>query len=254
MACDLKGRGILVTRAAHQASGLIQLIESHQGRAVVLPAIEIAPCQDPEAALALLQQSWDLAIFISPNAVRFAAELLSEQQLQSQQVAAVGNATARALQTVGWPPNLIPQGRYDSEGLLMLPALQQMHERRVLIVRGVGGRPLLGDSLKARGAEVGYAEVYRRLRPAVDPAPLLDRWRSQVDMVTATSAEVLDNLVAILGNAGWPLLRETPLLVISERMLARANELGFTQVLRASAADDQALLSALCDWTVNSGR
>jgi uroporphyrinogen-III synthase len=124
----------------------------------------------------------------------------------------------------------------------------------VLIVRGVGGRPLLGDTLRARGAEVGYAEVYRRLRPAADPTPLLARWRVEVDLVTATSAELLDNLVAMLGESGWPLLRETPLLVISERMAQRANALGFTQVVGAPGADDESVLDALCDWCSKSAR
>jgi uroporphyrinogen-III synthase len=69
-----------------------------------------------------------------------------------------------------------------------------------------------------------------------------------VDIVTATSAEVLDNLVAMLGAAGWPLLRETPLLVISERMAERASNLGFAQIVMASGADDSAVLNALCSW------
>lgn len=248
MACNLEGKGILVTRAAHQAAGLVGLIESHGGRAIAFPALEIGPPRDSTAAEELLGQSWDLAIFISPNAVRFATRLLAAKRLNSAHVAAVGEATAQSLREAGLPADLVPDGRYDSEGLLALPALRQMEGRRVLIIRGEGGRPLLGDSLRTRGAKVGYAEVYRRLRPATDPAPLLKRWRSEVDLATATSAEVLDNLVAMLGESGWPLLRETPLLVISERMAARAHGLGFTQVLQASGADDAALLRGLCEW------
>lgn len=254
MACDLRGSGVLVTRAAHQAAGLRALIESRNGRAIACPALEIASSRDPGTVRELLRRHWDLAIYISPNAVRFANDLLAGERLRAAQTAAVGAATASALSDLGCPPDLIPAGRYDSEGLLALPELQQMRERRVLIIRGEGGRPLLGDSLRARGAKVGYAEVYRRLRPATDPAPLLARWRSEVDVVTATSAEVLDNLVAMLGTAGWPLLRETPLVVISDRMAARARERGFTQVLTAAGADDEALLAALCDWVADSAR
>jgi len=248
MGCELDGKGVLVTRAAHQASGLTGLIEANGGRAIPFPALAIGPSPDRAAALDLLCQSWDLTIFISPNAVRHAAELLAGAKLRTQHIAAVGKATAQCLRDVGWPADLVPAGSFDSEGLLALPELKQMRDRQVLIVRGEGGRPLLGDSLGARGAKVGYAEVYRRLRPATDPAPLLDRWHSDVDIVTATSAEVLDNLVAMLGAPGWPLLRETPLLVISERMAARATELGFAQIVLASGADDSAVLDALCGW------
>jgi uroporphyrinogen-III synthase len=252
MACNLECRGVLVTRAAHQASGLAGLIESQGGRAICFPALEIGSARDSASALELLQQHWDLAVFISPNAVRYAVELLAGGRLQSHQIAAVGEATARALRNTGMPADLIPQHRYDSEGLLALPELQQLRNRRVLIVRGEGGRRLLGDSLRARGAKVGYAEVYQRMKPVVDPAVLLQHWQADVDIVTATSAEVLDNLVAMLGEPGAPLLRLTPLLVISERMAARARELGFKQVLQASGADDASVMKALCEWVENS--
>ncbi len=250
MACNLKGKGVLVTRAAHQAAGLSALIASSGGRAVAFPCLEIAPAGDSAAARErLVGQRWDLAVFISPNAVRHAVALLAGERLQARHIAAVGEATARGLRTAGMPADRVPEQRFDSEGLLALPELQRMQGQAVVIVRGEGGRPLLGDSLRARGAKVGYAEVYRRLRPATDPAPLLARWDDEVDIVTATSAEVLDNLVAMLGEAGWPRLRSTPLVVISERMAERARGLGFAQVLSATAADDAAVLRRLCDWT-----
>jgi uroporphyrinogen-III synthase len=253
MACYLKGKGVLVTRAVHQARGLCRLIESQGGRPVCFPALKIGPGSESAAALELLQQAWDLVIFISPNAVRFAANLLVGVELRWGQIAAVGEATAKALGSAGISPDLIPAGRYDTEGLLALPELQQMGQRQVLIVRGEGGRPLLGDTLQARGAKVGYAEIYRRLRPDADPALLLAHW-SDVDIVTATSAELLDNLVAMIGEKGWPLLRETPLLVISERMVKRAKALGFKQVLRAVGADDASMLAALCEWIESSSK
>ncbi len=253
MACDLEGRGVLITRAAHQATGLIGLVESHNGRAIPFPALGIGPSRNVETARAWLAQAWELVVFISPNAVAFAVELLREAPLQAVHIAAVGAATAQALQAAGSPADLLPQGRFDSEGLLALPQLQQIEGRRVLIVRGEGGRPLLGDTLRARGAKVEYAEVYRRLRPEVDPAPLLQRWSAEVDVVTATSAEVLDNLLAMLGRQGQELLLKTPLLVISERMAQRAGELGFDRLLQASGADDAAVLAALCDWVADSG-
>jgi uroporphyrinogen-III synthase len=249
MACKLDGKGVLVTRAIHQASALAGLVESQGGRAICFPALRIVAGPEPSVAREQLLQAWDLVIFISPNAVRFGIDLLAGVQLQSRHIAAVGGATAKALHQAGMHVDLIPPvGRYDSEGLLALTELQKMQQQRVLIVRGRGGRPLLGDTLQARGAKVGYAEVYQRLRPDTDPTSLLQRWPVDVDIVTATSTELLVNLVAMLGDEGWPLLRQTPVLVISDRMVERAKALGFTQVVRASGADDASLLSALCQW------
>jgi uroporphyrinogen-III synthase len=48
--------------------------------------------------------------------------------------------------------------------------------KRVIIFRGEGGRELLGETLKQRGAAVEYVSCYRRARPQLDPAPLLKLW------------------------------------------------------------------------------
>jgi uroporphyrinogen-III synthase len=244
---DLKGRGILVTRAVHQAEGLTQQIQVSQGRPIRFPALEIAACEQPDRIRGLLLQRWDVIIFVSPNAVVYALKLLSGDRLQAT-LGAVGRATAAALRHYGYSIDLLPADRYDSEGLLMLAPLQEMAGKRVLIVRGKGGRALLGESLQTRGAEVGYAEVYRRIKPIVDPNPLLAQWQEQIDLVTATSIEVLDNLIALLGERGWPLLRATPLLVISERMRKEAENKGFETILLAPGADDDAIMSTIQKW------
>ncbi|MCU7877534.1 MAG: uroporphyrinogen-III synthase [Candidatus Thiodiazotropha sp. (ex Lucinoma borealis)] len=248
-ACDLKGRGILVTRASHQSEGLSRLIQGCQGRAVCFPALEIVASKRVEQALELLRQSWDVMIFISPNAVHYALGLLPDGRMQGRLLAAVGRATAAALEGAGYGIDLLPVDRYDSEGLLMLPPLQQLIGQKVLIVRGEGGRPFLGNSLQARGAEVGYAEVYRRVRPKTDPEPLLKCWTQEIDLVIATSNEVLQNLIEMLGEKGLPLLQRTPLLVISERMRREAENRGFKTVLLASGADDIAIMTAIRNWT-----
>ncbi|MEW8506594.1 MAG: uroporphyrinogen-III synthase [Candidatus Thiodiazotropha sp.] len=248
---DFKGRGILVTRASHQAEGLTQGIEAAAGRAIRFPALEIAASEQPQTAVELLRRSWDLIIFVSPNAVLHARKLLAGNRLRGV-LGAVGEATAAALRHSGYSIDLIPGERFDSEGLLMLPQLQQMSGKRVLIVRGEGGRRVLGDSLRARGAEVGYAEVYRRRLPQADSAPLLARWRQQVDLVTVTSVEVMRNLITLLGEPGWPLLSRTPILVISERMRREAEKLGFCSVMVAAGADDGAIMAAIQAWIDDS--
>jgi len=156
----------------------------------------------------------------------------------------VGAATAQALAALGCAPDLMPE-HYDSEGLLALPALAHPAGQRVLIVRGEGGRALLGETLAGRGAQVYFAEVYRRGLPAVDAGPLLACWERDVQVVTVTSGEILDNLARLLGAAGRSRLCTTPLVVISERLQQAATALGVAQVMRAAGADDAALLAAL---------
>lgn len=242
--CDLAGIGVLVTRPAPQSEGLCRLIAQCGGRALAFPVMEIQPPGNSEQARALLARAWDLVIFISPNAVRFALALAGMLPT-AKRTAVVGRGTARALEAAGARADLMPE-RHDSEGLLELPELARVAGQRVLILRGEGGRPLLGDVLVERGADLSYAEVYRRVRPVVDAAPLLARWGRDVRVVTATSVEILENLRALLGARGYGRLRSTPLVVVSERMLHSAEEMGIERIVRAEGASDTALLEALC--------
>jgi len=245
--CDLGGLGVLVTRPAGQAEGLCRLIEDAGGRAIPFPTIAIAPVADPEPARQRLAQDWELVIFVSRNAVEQALPLCPGGRLPgTRRLAAVGAATAKALAEAGGAPDLVPAGRFDSESLLADPALAEVSGWRVLIVRGAGGRTLLADTLRARGAEVAYAEVYRRALPAADVAGLLARWDDEVQIVTATSGEVLDNLLALVGEGGRAVLLATPLVVVSERTAAAARGLGFQHVEVAERADDESLRAALC--------
>jgi len=245
--CLLSGRHILVTRPAEQAAPLCALIRAAGGVPIAFPTVAIQPIQPADSARALLGARWDLIVFVSRNAVIQALALLPERRLpDATRIAAVGAGTASALRAAGRAPDLIPDARFDSEGLLELPTLQQVAGQRILIVRGVGGRPLLGDMLTQRGAEVVYAEVYRRALPNVDAVPLIPDWRAAALLLTATSDEVLNNLYRLIPEAEHPWLRGRPLAVFSQRTAATAMELGFRTVAVAAESSDMALLDALC--------
>jgi uroporphyrinogen-III synthase len=134
--------------------------------------------------------------------------------------------------------------------LLALPAMQQVAGRRVVIFRGNGGREHLAETLRQRGARVDYIEAYRREQPDVDIAPLLAQWRAgAIDIATVNSAQSLVNLAGLMESGGAALLRATPLLVVTRRMLPVARQLGFAEVpVVAEDATDAAVLRALMDW------
>ena len=92
------------------------------------------------------------------------------------------------------------------------------------------------------------AEGIRRARPESDPAPLLKRWREGgIAAVTVTSREVFANLAAMLGEAGAPQLRMTPLFAPHERIAAAARAWGVVDAC-ATPAGDAGLVSGLVDW------
>ncbi len=247
--CNLHGLNVLVTRPAEQAADFSEMISAAHGRPVGFPALEILGPEDKQQVREQLKDlsRMNLLIFVSANAVRYAFPLLPDQIPLDLRVAAVGKATARALQEVGLDPTLVPESSYDSEGLLALPALQDVKGWRVLIVRGDGGREHLRETLEARGASVEYVGVYRRRLPRRNPANLIANWDRLVDVVTVTSVQVLDNLFTLLGEAGANQLRQTPLVVASQRIATRAAGRGCQQVLVSPSALDRDMLATLCD-------
>ncbi|GAA5524306.1 uroporphyrinogen-III synthase [Microbulbifer aestuariivivens] len=215
--------------------------------------LAIEPVTDESGCQAIKQRILDFdqvdhAIFVSGNAVRFGLEWLDSYWPQlpiGPRFYAIGSATARALITAGIPCHS-GGDTMDSEALLALPALQRPGNDKVLIFRGRGGRPLIGETLRQRGADVRYCELYHRALPE-NAAAQLGAYLHKPDAITVHSGETLHNLARCVDAAEKHSLRETPLICPSARVAALAGDLGFTRPAAATNAGDQAMLKALED-------
>lgn len=251
---DLAGLRVVITRPSHQGADLQHQLEQAGARPLIFPLLAIDRPADPAAAQQALGRlpDYDLLIFISPNAVEHALPLLPDGLPPNLTLACVGRGTARALQQqAGRSPDLVPQQGHDSEALLALPALQaeQICDKKVLIVRGEGGREKLATSLCARGAQVGYAEVYRRVKPDNDPETLLGPLRrGEIDIITLSSSDALANLLEF-GQGERETLQHTPLVVFHQRIADAARQRGFNGPIRVcEQPGDQGLLDTLRHW------
>ena len=248
----LTGINILVTRPAHQAVDLAARIRLAGGNPVLFPVLEILDAQDQRPLLDVVRRlhEFDLAIFISPNAVNKAMDLIRTKRTlpPGLKFAAVGQGTARALGNFGVAEVIVPTLRFDSEALLDMAELQQVDGKRVVIFRGDNGREFLGDSLLERGAALEYVECYRRIKPSTDIAPLLSAWATgKINAITITSTEGLRNLFDMAGETGQIYLKRSPLFVSHERIALTAKKLGLTQVF-VTAAGDEGLLRGLVNY------
>ena len=221
-------------------------------RPVLFPVLAIFDIEDPaplqEAALRLDGVDW--VAFVSPNAVEKAlgAILALRPWPSGLRAATVGKSSEQALAKHGVTDVVAPRERFDSEALLELPELQQMAGKCVMIFRGDGGRELLGDTLRQRGASVEYVTCYRRGRPALDPAPLLKLWsEGRLDAVTVTSSEGLRNLMDMVGKLGQTWLKKTPLFVPHQRIAGVARAIGCREVILTGPGDD-GLLAGLLEY------
>ncbi len=240
----LAGKIIAVTRPQAQAGPLAAAIAAQGGQLLIFPLLEIGPAADPQplaTAVARLAD-YSLAVFISPNAVAYAlpAILARGPWPAGLQPAAVGQGTVKALAAHGIAGCVAPRERFDSEALLDLPELAagQVAGKRVAIFRGDGGRELLAETLRARGAEVDCITCYCRSGPAGGVAPLLAAWRAgKLDALTVSSSEGLRYLVDLLDAEGRRYLQKTPVFVPHARIAENARALGLSNIILTDAAD-----------------
>lgn len=239
----LAGRHIVVTRPTGQAVHLAEALAELGAKPVLFPVLAIEALDDPAPLLdaAIRLDGYDLAVFVSPNAVDHAlGPILARRAWPAGlRAATVGRSSEQALARHGIREVIAPRDRFDSEALLELPELAQVAGWKVVVFRGDGGRELLGETLAQRGARVDYVTSYRRGIPRQSPEPLLKLWNDgRLDAVTATSSEGLRNLHAMVGKLGQSWLRATPLFVPHARIAGQAADLGHKQVVLTGPGDD----------------
>ena len=259
MSCQLQGQVILNTRPAHQQGELSRLLQADGATLLSFPVIDIEATGN-HAQLQTLASNlgdYDILLFVSRNAVDGALRVFDLTRLNpAVRFGVIGTATQQAL-AVALPPGpfdlqacLVAGAPYNSETLLAAPALQRVEGKRILILRGQQGRNLLGDQLVARGAQVNYAEVYRRALPPVDFAGFNTLVSAAFPtLVVLTSNEGKHNLVKLVDEPAARALLRVPWLLISERMRESALNLGHNAALLiARNASDSGIRQAICDW------
>src|SRR3569833_3456597 len=155
MSTALPGLTVMVTRPAHQAVRLCELIRAAGGEALANPVLEIGTVEDaaPVRALLARRDEFDIALFVSSNAVDHAAALGVEHGVPpTLKLAAVGQRTAESLRSHFGRVDIEAPPPYNRETLLATRALQQVKGKRSVIARGAGGRELLAETLRTRRA------------------------------------------------------------------------------------------------------
>ena len=247
--CDLNQARILVTRPAHQSKNLCAIIAAKKGIPISFPTLEIFPILlDVKDVECQLNQA-DGLIFTSANAVTLYCSQLDDAkiaQLRTKFCMAIGKATANALTTMGVSVDLMPEQGYNSESLLTLLVNQKNIPKHIVIVRGENGRETLFEALTKCGVTVEYQNVYRRVIPNIDCKDIVQLIiKKQLNVITATSGDAIQNLVTMLPLAQHDMLKQLPLVVISERIKDIAKSLGFQWISIAEQPSDDAILMAV---------
>jgi uroporphyrinogen-III synthase len=242
----LNGIGIAITRPVDQANKLAKLIGDAGGTPILFPLIEITPLADYSQFETVISEisDYDWALFISSNAVQNGMPRLIKQGVPSNlKFAAIGPVTSKELQRFGVTNVLSPKDRFDSESLLALPEMQDMQGKMVMIFRGIGGREILADTLKQRGAQVTFAECYQRINPQNNCDFLTQLWvEKKLQGIVITSSEAMRHLIEMAGDAAW--LKHIMLFVNNARIAELPAKRGF-EVKAAETIGDEAMLKEL---------
>lgn len=243
----LNGQGVLVTRPAGQQEALVAALTDAGATVLSFPVIEIVPRARSviETEAGNLDPP-DVSIFVSANAVEYGIDFAGGR------VAAIGPATAAAIEAAGASVDLVAEGGFSSEDLLGTAALHDVAGKTVRIIRGSRGRELLAETLSSRGAVVQYLGVYDRRLPAYS-ADEIDRleahWRSgDIDVIVVMSVESFDNLTQLLPKHLVPALNEARLVTPAKRVLKEI-EARFpgADVSLAEAPDAGAIVEAVIE-------
>lgn len=242
----LAGTRIAITRPAGTGAGWARRVRAVGGTPLLLPGSSLRAVPDPTAVAKTLRAALagDSLIFTSPAAVRFAAQLMPLRT--RARVLAPGAGTLRALRRTGCGQAIAP-AREDSEGILALPALQNVGGQRIGIIGAAGGRGLLARELAARGAIVTHVHVYQRVpaRLGRRHAGALRQTVRQPLYVLLSSAEALANILAALPPDAHRTLLSGTAVVSSARIDEAARAAGFKRVLPAGSAHATDLLATV---------
>jgi len=238
---------ILLTRPQGRNQSMIEALNEKGVSHIVTPLLNVQATDIGlhQSSIEQFNQA-DIVIFISTNAVKFASQALNQQFPDSAQFYAVGNATSQALLALGITSHKAPQECQQTEGLLTLEQLQNISNKKIVIVRGVGGREALAEALTSRGAIVNYWEAYQRGCPKLDKNNVIQGWQNaEIDTIVVTSGEILDNLIKLVPKELFAWLRACHIIVPSSRVQEQALANGLQHVTNAKAANCKAILSAL---------
>lgn len=219
---SLRGRTIVLTRAASDNDAWRETLASLGARVIEVPSIRFVPVEDAEKWSEVLHRRREIThlVVTSRHAADFFAERIRAAGLHPSgdwshvRIAVVGTSTARALEELGFPVHLVSPGRNAIDLATWLVSEEPIGPGSVILFpRSTSGRTELIEHLEASGAVVLAVDIYDT-QPE-DPAraqslfTALDRGAT-IDWIVFASPSAVHGFLAITGERGRMLLDKAP--------------------------------------------
>lgn len=203
----LRGKTILVTRAAEQSSQFSYLLQQQGAKTIEMPALEIAPPSSWEkldAAIADLS-SFNWLILTSANAVEYFCQRLTQlgqdaRSLAQLKIAVVGKKTAATLEKYYLRSDFIPPNFIADSLVAHFP--EPITNQKILFPRvETGGRDVLVKELTSAGAEVIEVAAYQSKCPdRIDTFAWNALQKGDANMITFASSKTVKNFYQLISN------------------------------------------------------
>jgi uroporphyrinogen III methyltransferase/synthase len=255
----LEGKRVLVTRAEHQAEKLGAALRRAGAKPVAVPVIRIAPPSDPgefERAVANAGD-FDWLIFTSVNGVEAFFEEREKggapaRGLPGHRVAAIGPATAAALEKRGVAPDVVPP---EYRGESVAEAIVESNGGglsgvSLLIPRAAGAREALPRMLREAGGRVEVVDAYRMLIPGDREVRRLTSLleNGEIDVITFTSSSTVTHTADMLGENAERLLNGLIVASIGPITTRTAWERGLRVDVTATEYTVEGLVGAMKEY------
>ncbi|PIE69456.1 MAG: uroporphyrinogen-III C-methyltransferase [Deltaproteobacteria bacterium] len=201
----LLGKGVVVTRARQQASGLVGLLGDMGACCYEFPTIRIKPLDDyaPVQEVITALDTYDWLLFTSVNGVvhfwkQLRAAGKDARALGGKNIAAIGPATARELEARGLYADFVPE-KYVAESVVEGLLELGIKDKRVLIPRARKAREVLPEGLREAGCLVDVVPVYETVLAQEGKQDVLTGLEhGEIHCLTFTSSSTVDNFFSLV--------------------------------------------------------
>lgn len=258
---SLRGRRVLVTRAAEQAPDTVALLRQYGAEVLECPTIQLLPPRQWEPVDHAIRRlsEFDWLILTSVNGVRFFLGRMQELgiefgQLHSCKICAVGSKTGQLLGSYGLEPELIPE-QFTGEGIVHAFGAIELRGARILFPKADGARDLIPQKLREFGAIVVDPVVYQNVIPEqLSEAAQIVLQQHTLDAVVFSSPSTVRNFVRLVGNATdlQELLSGVVIASIGPITTQAVREAGLVVAVEPDRSTMESLIAALAAFWDNN--
>jgi len=257
----LRGKRVVVTRAAEQSESLVRALQESGAFPLVVPMVAFGAPDDVAVVDQALREAgrFDWMLLTSQNALRALQERAETNGIELAKVlaevriAVVGPASAEAARLAGLPVEYVA---VEHRGVKLAEELgQKVRGKRVFLPRSDRANPELVGKLRELGADVNDVVAYKTVRPdeqALGKAEEIVSGNS--DAVLFFSPSAVHHLRDVLGDERFEKLSRSAVFTaigpVTETALRAAR---VERVVMARDTTVGAVLAALTDYFTAAG-